>query len=84
MTVWKGARLACTSGRPAAKETHPYWVVIFTPMPMPKTVCRTNLYNKIVQLEVRRTFSGRGMGMNITAQYPYPCAKAGRPRQQRR
>ena len=28
----------------------------------------TNLYNNIVQLEVRKTFSGRGMGMNITAQ----------------
>ena len=26
------------------------------------------MYNKIVQLEVCRTFSGRGMGMNITAQ----------------
>ena len=34
---------------------------------MPKPFCRTNLYNKIVQLEVCRTFSGRGMGMNITA-----------------
>ena len=31
-------------------------------------VCRTNLYNKIVQLEVCRTFSGRGMGINGTAQ----------------
>ena len=31
-------------------------------MPMPKPVCRTKLYNKIVQLEVCRTFSGRGMG----------------------
>ena len=36
-------------------------------MPMPKPVCRTNLYNKILQLEICRTFSGRGMGMNITA-----------------
>ena len=36
-------------------------------MPMPKPVCRTQLYNKIVQLEVRRTFSGRGMGINSTA-----------------
>ena len=35
---------------------------------MPKPVCRTNLYNKIVQLEVCRTFSGRGMGINGTAQ----------------
>ena len=38
-------------------------------MPMPKPVCRTNLYNKIVQLEVCRTFSGRGMGINGTAQF---------------
>ena len=37
-------------------------------MPMPKPVCRTNLYKKIVQLEVCRTFSGRGMGINGTAQ----------------
>ena len=37
-------------------------------MPMPKPVCRTDLYNKIVQLEVCRTFSGRGMGINGTAQ----------------
>ena len=37
------------------------------PMPNPKTVCRANLYNKIAQLEVCITFSGRGMGMNITA-----------------
>ena len=37
-------------------------------MPMPKPVCRTKLYNKIVQLEVCRTCSGRGMGINGTAQ----------------
>ena len=36
-------------------------------MPMPKPVCRTQLYNKVVQLEVCRTFSGRGMGINGTA-----------------
>ena len=36
-------------------------------MPMPKPVCRTRIYNKIVQLEVCRTFSGRGMGLNGTA-----------------
>ena len=47
------------------------YAVPFIPMPMPKPVCRTNSYNKILQLEVRRTFSGRGMGMNITAQYAY-------------
>ena len=40
-------------------------------MPMPKPVCRTNLYNQIVQLEVCRTFSGRGMGINGTAQLYY-------------
>ena len=39
----------------------------FIPVPMPKTVCRTIVCNKIVQLEVFRTFSGRGMGMNITS-----------------
>ena len=38
-------------------------------MPMPKPVCRTKSYNKIVQLEVCRTFSGRGMGINGTAQH---------------
>ena len=38
-------------------------------MPMPKPVCRTDLYNKIVQLEVCRTFSGRGTGINGTAHY---------------
>ena len=37
-------------------------------MPMPKPVCRTNLYDNIVQLEVCITFSGRGMGINGTAQ----------------
>ena len=31
-------------------------------MPMPKTVCRTIVYNKIAQLEVCRASSGRGMG----------------------
>ena len=36
-------------------------------MPMPKPVCRTFLYNKIAQLEVCRTCSGRGMGINGTA-----------------
>ena len=36
-------------------------------MPMPKPVCRTKLYNKIVQLEVCITFSGRGMGISGTA-----------------
>ena len=40
----------------------------FIPVPMPKPVCRTKLYDKIVQLEVCRTFSGRGMGINGTAQ----------------
>ena len=40
-------------------------------MPRPKPVCRTKLYNKIAQLEVCRTFSGRGMGINGTAQYIY-------------
>ena len=44
------------------------WAVTFIPMPMPKTVCKTHLHNKIVQLEVCRTFSDKGMGMNITAQ----------------
>ena len=36
-------------------------------MPMPKPVCITKLYNKIVQLQVCITFSGRGMGINGTA-----------------
>ena len=46
-----------------------FWAVPFIPMPMPKPVCRTKLYNRIVQLEVCRTFSGRGMGINGTAQF---------------
>ena len=46
-------------------------------MPMPKPVRRTNLYNNIVQLEVCRTFSGRGMGMNITAQLLLGAVAAG-------
>ena len=37
------------------------------PIPMPKTVCRTNSCDKIAQLEVCVTFSGRGVGTNITA-----------------
>ena len=40
-------------------------------MPMPKPVCRANVYHKIVQLEVCRTFSGRGMGMHSIAHYCY-------------
>ena len=43
------------------------WAATFTPMPMPKIVCRTILYNKIVQKDVCIAFSGRGMGMDITA-----------------
>ena len=43
------------------------WAVTFIPMPMPKTVCVPNLYNKLVQLEVCNTCLGRGMGTNITA-----------------
>ena len=43
------------------------WAVTCIPMPMPETVCRTNLRNKVVPLEVCITFSGRGAGMNITA-----------------
>ena len=45
-------------------------------MPMPKPVCRTKLYKQIVQLEVCRTFSGRGMGINGTAQI---TRRTGRP-----
>ena len=47
------------------------WAVPFIRMPMPKPVCRTNLCSKIVELEVCRTFSGRGMGINGTAHYHY-------------
>ena len=36
-------------------------------MPMLKTVCTTNVYDNIAQLEVCRTFSGRGMGVSIIA-----------------
>ena len=45
------------------------WAVTFIPMPMPKIFGITNVYNNIVQLEYCITCSGRGMGMNITAQY---------------
>ena len=61
--------------RPGVCEQKALWrgvrmgAVPFIPMPMPKPVCRTKLYNKIVQLEVCRTFSGRDMGINGTAQY---------------
>ena len=44
------------------------WALTFIPIPMPKTVCRTMVYDKIVQLKVCITFSGRGMGLNTTAQ----------------
>ena len=46
------------------------WAVTFMPMPMPKTVCRTNVWNKIykiVQHEICIILAGRGMGVNITA-----------------
>ena len=46
-------------------------------MPMPKPVCRTFLNNKWVQCEVCITFLGRGMGMNITAQYQSLAAGGG-------
>ena len=49
------------------KQSNETRAVPFIPMPMPKPVCRTHLYNKIVQLEVCRTFSGGGMGINGTA-----------------
>ena len=38
-------------------------------MPIPKPVCITKLYKQIVQPEVCRTCSSRGMGINGTAQY---------------
>ena len=50
-----------------SQEAH-WSAVPFIPKPMPKPVCRTNLYNKIVLLEVCRTCSGRGIGINGTAQ----------------
>ena len=43
------------------------WAVTFIPAHMPKTVCRANLHSKRVQLEVCRTFPGRGTGMSVTA-----------------
>ena len=36
-------------------------------MSMIKPVCRAHLYHNIVQLEVCRTCSGRGMGINGSA-----------------
>ena len=57
----------------------PVWAVTFIPMPMPKTFCTTYLYNKIVQLEVCKTCSGRGMGMNITAHCAQRSARFGHP-----
>ena len=65
--------------RGSASETRPFsrgesapvklvlWAASFMPMPTPKTVRMTIVYNKIVKLEVCITFLGRGMGMNITA-----------------
>ena len=45
------------------------------PMPMPRTVCTTHVYAKrnIVQLEVCKKCSGRGMGINIAT---YTCSPA--------
>ena len=43
-------------------SAHVWWAVTFIPMPMPKTVCRTHVYNKWVQQEVRRTLFGQGYG----------------------
>ena len=51
--VWRGVRAGCDI------RTHAH---------VPKTACRTSLYDEMAQLEVRRSFSGRGMGMKITAQ----------------
>ena len=65
-SAWPGRAAPGTLAR-----TFSYNTVPFIPMPMPKPVCRTNLYNNIVQLEVCITFSGRGMGMNITAHILY-------------
>ena len=39
-----------------------YWAVPFIPMPMPKPVCRSNLYSKIVLLEVCKILFGQGYG----------------------
>ena len=65
---------ACTALIPTARVS---WAVTFIPMPMPKTVCMTNLHSNLVQLEVCITFSGRRMGMNIAAQCSQvPRAKA--------
>ena len=48
-----------------AKSSHQFSkrAVTFTPMPMPKTLCRTILSNKTAQQEICRTCSGRGMGL---------------------
>ena len=65
-TVVRSAQSTLASGPDRNhKRTVPF---IPMPMPMPMPVCRTNLYNKIVQLEVCRTCSGSGMGINGTAQ----------------
>ena len=46
------------------------WAVTFIPMPMPKRVCITFSENKWVhEKEVCIIILGRGMGMNITAQF---------------
>ena len=57
-----------TEGNMKAESTSRHWAVTFIPMSMPKTVCRTYSYNKIIQLVVCGAFSGRGMGTTITAQ----------------
>ena len=44
-----------------------YWAVTFIPTRVPRTVCRTNVHTEIVQLEVCKSCSGRGMCMDVTA-----------------
>ena len=56
------------------------WAATFIPMPMPETVCRTNVYDKIVQLEVCIFFVGQGYGY----EYHSPWMVQGRPLGKRR
>ena len=50
-----GARGPWRAGKrtgPSTLQDSTPWAETFVPMPIPKTVCRTIVYNKIVQLEV--------------------------------
>ena len=60
------------SSRHPHSEAHQLWsAVTFIRMPVPKTVCKANSYNKWRKYDVCRPSLGRGMGMIDTAQFTW-------------